>query len=65
MGKGCLIITIIIVVVVCIVTYPFMWLWNWLMPDIFGVGEVSFWQAFGLLTLIAMIGGYFKNRNKK
>ena len=27
------------------------WLWNWLMPDIFGLNPISYWQAFGLLFL--------------
>ncbi len=26
-------------------------LWNWLMPDIFGLTEISYWQALGLLIL--------------
>jgi len=28
-----------------------MLLWNWLMPDIFGLPSVSYWQAWGLLVL--------------
>jgi hypothetical protein len=28
-----------------------MWLWNWLMPDIFGLPTISFWQAWGLVVL--------------
>lgn len=28
-----------------------MWLWNWLMPDIFGLTTITFWQAWGLLVL--------------
>lgn len=28
-----------------------MWLWNWLMPDIFGLPTISFWQAWGLVLL--------------
>lgn len=31
--------------------YPVMVLWNWLMPKIFGLTEITFWQAFGLLIL--------------
>ena len=27
------------------------WLWNWLMPDIFGLKTISFWQAWGLVLL--------------
>ena len=28
-----------------------MWLWNWLMPAIFGLTTISFWQAWGLVVL--------------
>lgn len=28
-----------------------MLLWNWLMPDIFGLKRVDYWQAWGLLAL--------------
>ncbi len=28
-----------------------MWLWNWLLPDIFGLNKISFWQAWGLVVL--------------
>ena len=32
-----------------------MLLWNWLMPDIFGLGTVSYWQAWGLLILSTIL----------
>ncbi len=28
-----------------------MWLWNWLMPELFGLKVISFWQAWGLVVL--------------
>lgn len=28
-----------------------MWLWNWLMPTIFKLPAIGFWQAIGLLLL--------------
>jgi hypothetical protein len=28
-----------------------MLLWNWLMPDIFGLKRLGYWQAWGLLVL--------------
>lgn len=34
-----------------------MLLWNWLMPDLFGLGEISFWQAAGLLVLCKILFG--------
>ena len=28
-----------------------MWLWNWLMPAIFKLPTIGFWQAWGILAL--------------
>jgi len=38
-----------------ILTLPVMWLWNWLMPTIFGLPTISFWQAFGLSVLCSLL----------
>ena len=32
-----------------------MWLWNWLMPDIFGLPEITYWQGWGLLLLSCIL----------
>jgi hypothetical protein len=44
-----------IVVVVVLAAFGFGWvtmkLWNWLMPAIFGLTMITFWQAVGLLVL--------------
>ena len=32
-------------------------LWNWLMPSIFGLQRISFWQAMGLLGLCWILFG--------
>ena len=32
-----------------------MVLWNWLMPAIFGISKVTFWQFFGLQLLSTML----------
>lgn len=32
-------------------------LWNWLLPPLFGVREVSLWQALGLLALCRILFG--------
>jgi len=34
-----------------------MLLWNWLMPCIFGLAAISFWQALGLLVLSRILFG--------
>jgi hypothetical protein len=33
------------------------WLWNWLMPLLFGLPEVTFWQAVGVLALSRILFG--------
>ena len=32
-------------------------LWNWLLPPLFGVREITFWQALGLLVLCRILFG--------
>lgn len=34
-------------------------LWNWLLPPLFGVREIGFWQALGLLILCRILFGGF------
>ena len=34
-----------------------MILWNWLMPTIFHLGEIAYWQAFGLVVLAKLLFG--------
>jgi len=37
-----------------------MYLWNWLMPEIFGLPTIGYWQAWGLVLLshILLKGGW-------
>jgi hypothetical protein len=37
-----------------------MALWNWLMPEIFGLKQITYWQAWGVLVLCCIL---FKNCN--
>jgi hypothetical protein len=32
-----------------------MLLWNWLMPELFGLSKVTFWQAIGLNILCTIL----------
>ncbi len=38
-----------------LVTLPVMWLWNALLPDLFGIQEIGFWQAWGLYVLASIL----------
>jgi uncharacterized membrane protein len=39
-----------------------MSLWNWLMPGLFGLRLITFWQALGLLVLFKILFGGFHRR---
>ena len=34
---------------------PLMWLWNWLIPEIFYLDTITFWQAVGLNLLTGIL----------
>ncbi len=63
MKKKLLFIPLGIVAVTAIVFllgYGVMSLWNWLMPVIFGLTTITFWQAIGLFILSKIFFGGFK-----
>jgi hypothetical protein len=35
------------------------WLWNWLMPALFGLKEITYWQAFAMVVLAKLLFGAF------
>ena len=41
-------------------TFVVKWLWNWLMPALFGMHLITFWQALGLLVLSKILFGGFR-----
>lgn len=32
-----------------------MLLWNWLMPELFGLGEINYWQGFGIVLFVKLL----------
>jgi hypothetical protein len=38
-----------------IVAWPILLIWNYLMPDIFGLVEISYWQAFWIYFLANLL----------
>ena len=50
----------IFIVIGVVISLPVMWLWNWLMPEIFGLITITFWQALGLSLLSSFL---FKSTN--
>jgi hypothetical protein len=37
-------------------------LWNWLLPPLFGLPQITFWQALGILALCRILFGGFGGR---
>jgi hypothetical protein len=45
----------LIVLAAILFTLPLQLLWNWLMPHLFNLPELTFWQAFGLNMLAGIL----------
>jgi hypothetical protein len=45
------------VVAALVLSFVAMHLWNWLMPPVFGLHLITFWQALGLLVLSRLLLG--------
>lgn len=39
-------------------------LWNWLMPAIFGLETITYWQAFGIVLLAKLLFGGFGHHHR-
>ena len=44
-------------VIIALVTLFFRWIWNMTMPEVFGIKTLTFWQAFRILLLAAILFG--------
>jgi hypothetical protein len=48
------------VVFLALFGYVVMSLWNWLMPALFGLHHITYWQAVGILFLAKILFGGFR-----
>ena len=44
-------------IILSVFTLFFRWLWNTTVPDVFGLKSLTFWQAFRVLLLAAILFG--------
>lgn len=59
-------ITALVIVILCMTftPYVFMLLWNWIVPIFWsGAPILTFWQSFGVVILLGIIGSFFRNNN--
>ena len=40
-------------------------LWNWLLPPLFGLRQITFWQALGILLLCRILFGGFRSHGPR
>jgi hypothetical protein len=57
-GVKILFFALFMVAVFFLVGYVLMLLWNWLMPELFGLTTITYWQAFGILILAKILFGF-------
>ena len=63
---GCIFIIILCVIFGALGGLIFMLLWNWLVPLFWTSAPIlSFWQAWGCMILLSIIGKFFKNNSSK
>ena len=63
---GCLMVGIILIGFDFLLGWLFMLLWNWLAPLFWGdVPILTYWQAFGVIMILSLIGSFFKNYSSK
>jgi hypothetical protein len=48
-------IAIVVMVLMALSSVAWMWLWNYLMPYLFKLPTLSFWQAFAMVLMISFI----------
>lgn len=48
-----------------VLAWPLQLLWNWLVPGIFELGRITFFQAFGLKLLLGLTFGNVSFSDKR
>jgi len=49
------IVAVTVLLMAFLFALPTMWLWNLLMPEIFGLNTIDFWQALGINLLAGIL----------
>jgi hypothetical protein len=39
-------VVLLMLVLGALLAFPVMWIWNWMMPELFALPVINFWQAF-------------------
>lgn len=44
-----------IILIGFLLVWPLVWMWNYVMPQIFGLPEITYWQMYWLYMLIQIL----------
>lgn len=61
-GRRVVKLAILAIVLIPLFGFVVMALWNWLMPELFGLPRIGFWQAWGLFVLSKILFGGFRGQ---
>ena len=53
-------IMLFVLIALAVFSFVVMHLWNWLMPELFGLHLITYWQALGVLILSKILFGGFR-----
>ena len=63
-GKKAVFVIVSALVIASLLTGLIMLLWNWLMPDLFGLTDITYGQALGVLVLSKLLfGGWMHKKH--
>jgi len=48
---------LIAAILLILFTFVFRWIWNAVVPEVFGLKVITFWQAIGILILASILFG--------
>ncbi len=51
----------LVVLIMVLLAFPVMWIWNYVMPDIFGLPQITVWQALWGGILMRLLFGTGNN----
>jgi hypothetical protein len=54
---GIIVGLLIAVIFFILFTFVFRWIWNAVVPEVFGLKVITFWQAIGILILASILFG--------
>jgi len=63
--KKKIVIIPLVIVAFAIFTFLFQLLWNCIIPDVFGLNAINYWQSLGILIISKILFGGFGFKNNR